>query len=69
MTPKEAWEFLREQAPICIYGGGDAIAALKPLMAEALACQHDFRSANMGPPDARVFRCALCGEEEERDVS
>ena len=32
-------------------------------------CKHNFRSANMGSPDARVYRCVKCGEEEERDVS
>lgn len=38
------------------------------LLAEA-ECDHDFRSANMGSPDARIYRCTHCGEEEERDVS
>lgn len=37
MTPRAAWELLCEEAPVCVYGGAEAIHALKPLMAEVLA--------------------------------
>jgi hypothetical protein len=51
----------------CARCGGTKFVPIVTLEAEP--CEHDWRDAKAGPARARLFRCAKCGAEEERDVS